>query len=62
MVQELFYKYVPGNLYIGNIGTVPPMVSRCVTNFGHFTTLIFQCGISRMDVCDVWVFSIETYS
>jgi len=27
MVPELFYKYVPENLYIENMGTITPMVT-----------------------------------
>jgi len=39
---ELFYKTVPESLYTGNMDTILPMVSSCVTNLGHFTTLMFQ--------------------
>jgi len=43
MVPELFYKNVSESLYIENMGKVLAVVPWCVINFGHFTTLIYQC-------------------
>jgi len=42
-VPELFYKNGPESLYIENWGTMPPIFTWCVTNFGHLTALTFQC-------------------
>jgi len=42
MVPELFCKNVPESLYVENMGTMLPMVTWCVTNFGHFITLYFN--------------------
>jgi len=42
MVPELFYKNVPESL--ANMDTILPMATGCGANFGHLTTLTFQCN------------------
>jgi len=43
MVSELFCKNDPESLYRGYKGTIPPMVTWYVSNFGHLTKSTFQC-------------------
>jgi len=43
MVPELFHKDVSESPYTGCMGTMLPMVTWCLANFGHLTMLTFQC-------------------
>ena len=59
MVLELFCKIVPESLYRG---TMPPIVTWYVSNFGHLTKLTFQCYFkckTSLARCDHWYLTGE---
>jgi len=70
-VPELFHKNIPESLYTANMGTIPTMVTWCVSNFGHITTLTFQCDfkcktcLARYDhrylICEESSYTITLY-
>jgi len=37
MVPELFCKNIPGSLFVGYVGTIPPMATWYVSNFRHLS-------------------------
>jgi len=42
---RVIFKTFAESLYTKNCGTILPMVTECVTNFGHLTTSIFLCDL-----------------